>query len=37
MIFSKQENAGNSFEITKSDVEGAQFADSIISDVEEDD
>ena len=37
MIFSKQQNTKNPFEITEFDVEDAQFADSIISDDKEDD
>ena len=37
MIFSKQQNTKNPFEITESDVEDAQFADSIMSDDKEDD
>ena len=37
MIFSEQKKKDNPFEITKSDVEDAQFADNIIYDNEEDD
>ena len=37
MIFSEQKNMGNLFEMTESKVEDAQFADNIVSYVEEDD
>ena len=37
MILTKQQNAGNPFKITKSDVEDAQFAGNKICDDEDDD
>ena len=37
MIFSEQQNTGNPFEITESNVEDVQFTANIISDDERDD
>ena len=37
MILTKQQNAGNPFKITESDVEDAQFAGNKICDDEDDD
>ena len=36
-IFSEQQNTANTFDITDSDVEDAQFPGNVLSDYEEDD